>query len=180
MKREGLLFLLIISVLNLLGRTENQNAKSTIHVDVLGEAITPVSIHYDRLIYDLNTSYVSVNAGLGYFPKKDDDYKPILGIPISVSWNLGKKNHHLDLGVGMTYSSGFTQKRTREEPSDPFELIVKSSIYGMARVGYKYQKPTGGFFFKLGITPVVELVKLEGSDLATSYPFFGIGLGVSF
>jgi len=86
----------------------------------------------------------------------------------------------LDIGMGVTYSSGLVQHFTREEQYDPYELIVKKSIYGSVRLGYKYQKPNGGFFFKAGLTPVFELYAISGSELETSYPFFCFSLGYSF
>lgn len=161
---------------------ENFESKNTFYAEFVGEAATPFSIHYDRIINLYNLSFISVNAGFGYFPVRDEHIKYLLGIPVSISWNLGKKRNFLELGGGFTYNYGFAAKVIYPPGSRKEEdVTIKSSVLGNFRIGYKYQNPSGGFFFKLGFTPFYELIELTGSEIDYSqYAFFGIGLGYSF
>ena len=55
------------------------------------------------------------------------------------------------------------------------------------RLGYKYQNPKGGVFFKVGFTPIVPAFYFHGSvpkggfhDIDLLLNAFSMGLGVSF
>lgn len=157
-------------------------SKNSLYVEFVGEATTPFSLHYDRIIKEYNTSFLSINMGFGYYPISDDTMESLIGIPLSFSWNLGTKRSHLELGCGLAFSSGFAQNTHDPlfSPNKSGKTIVKKSILGNIRLGYKYQNPGGGLFFKVGLTPFYELFEISGSDLKySSYPIFGIGIGYS-
>ena len=167
---------------NSFGQSDNNEfgSKNSIYIEFIGEATPPFSIHYDRVIQNYNSFFLSINTGFGYFPSKEGFKESLIGIPISLSCNIGKNKNYLEIACGFTYNSGFIQK-TEMLNNEGSSTTIKSSILGSLRLGYRYQKPDGGFFFKLGLTPIFELIELNGKDLDySSYLPFGIGLGFSF
>ena len=73
-------------------------------------------------------------------------------VPLEVSALLGKSKHHLEIGTGIT---PYLEPAIRKDPetsrriSDKIVLSAELPI----RVGYRYQKPEGGFFFRVGYVP---------------------------
>jgi len=63
-------------------------------------------------------------------------------------------------------------------------LVDVESVKGLlwsSRLGYKYQKPSGGFFLRAGFTPLIRIKTF--SDLKSDnkfIPAFGLGVGYSF
>jgi len=61
------------------------------------------------------------------------------GLGAAYTGVLGRANHHMDISVGATYSG-------REG--------VASSLWPKVDLGYRYQKPDGGFLFKVFATTI--------------------------
>lgn len=109
-----------------------------------------------------------------------NDFKTIWlpAIPLEVSALYGKSNHHLELGFGFTsYLS-----RTLEINSETFEFndkVVFDSLIPL-RIGYRYQKPEGGFFFRVGYTPFFNVPVGEGKSWSFDPYWAGVSFGKSF
>lgn len=99
-------------------------------------------------------------------------------IPLEVTAFYGKSNHHLELGFGFTS----LLDRTLDFDSETLELEDKV-VFGAAipvRIGYRYQKPEGGFFFRVGYTPFFN-VPTGGKENWVFTPIFaGLSIGKSF
>lgn len=63
----------------------------------------------------------------------------MLGLGAAYTGVLGRANHHMDISVGATYSGGEG---------------VGSFLWPKVDLGYRYQKPDGGFLFKVFATTV--------------------------
>ena len=90
---------------------------------------------------------------------------------------IGRSRHHLELGVGFSPkyyadskleigSTGFAFDRYRFTSAVPF------------RLGYRYQKPDGGFLFRAGLMPTRSF----NPERVRKWTLFygGISLGMSF
>jgi hypothetical protein len=153
-------------------------SKNSIYIELIGNSSTMFSIHYDRIIKQLQKSYMSLDVGFGYFPKHDI-LNPNFGIPISFNWtNRLYKRNHLETGIGLTYSSG-TLQQTIDVGSKTESL---RALYGSLRIGYKFQKPKKGLFLKAAFTPLIKIYqfsKLE-QNFSGFLPFVGLSVGYSF
>ncbi|WP_332912602.1 hypothetical protein [Algoriphagus boritolerans] len=113
------------------------------------------------------------------WPKKFDSKTIWLpSIPIEVSALFGKSNHHLELGMGIT--SYLT--RSLAFNSETFENIDKV-VFDAAipvRIGYRFQKPEGGFFFRVGYTPVINFPTGGKGGWGFDPYWAGISFGKSF
>ncbi len=72
--------------------------------------------------------------------------------------------------------------RTLEIDSETFEFSDKVifDAFIPLRVGYRYQKPEGGFFFRLGYTPIIILPTGGREGWVFEPRFAGISFGKSF
>lgn len=105
------------------------------------------NINYERNIIQLPKSYSNLRLGFGLFNSGVDGgyyYNP------SLVYVIGQKNKHLEFDLGFKYA---VQKG--------FANSFLPDIYG----GYRYEKPSGGIIFRMGI------------DL---YTLFNIGIGIKF
>jgi hypothetical protein len=99
------------------------------------------SLNYDRLL----SPNVALRVGFNFVP----------AIPVTLSYlvNLGAANH-IELGIGFLATLG-----------------ERSGFLGTGILGYRYQEPNGGLFFKAGFTPFF------GNGFA---PWVGVGAGFTF
>ena len=166
-----------------LGNKKSMQAKSALYIEFLGNSATIFSFNYDRIIKEFADS--SLNVTLGYGNYFGIDNRQGLNIPFSLNYTIGKTtNHHLELGLGGGFNYLLDDKASR--------MLLSS------RIGYKYQRPQGGFYFRGAFTPIFPLFYFsypEGyeprtifknndpSDLRDLDLFFhliGLSFGVSF
>lgn len=129
--------------------------KNTIYAEAFGQGFCG-SVNYDRIIKTNNSWSHSVSAGFTFVPKSigfgDGTY---VGIPISYNWLLGRKSHHLDLGLGITC---FAVNPNSDEISHFYTTFSP-------KISYRFQRPQGGLFLK-----ATALVMFDALN-ATSYKF---------
>lgn len=125
--------------------------RNSVYAEAFGQGFC-WSLNYDRLFNTEKTFANSFTTGVVYVPKSlefgDGTY---FGVPISYNWLLGKKSHHLEMGVGLT------------------ALIVKpyyssnsldSYLYASPKIAYRFQRPQGGMFFRASMTAMVDLLNV--------------------
>lgn len=151
-----ILFLLVYSC-----PVHTQTKPNSIYFEALGNGGL-YSVNYDRLFTENFGGRVGVMylSTLDFFWTSIDN---ILLIPAILNYFVGTK-HKLELGGGIVFAS---------VGSFGFESgSGASNVVGTAVIGYRYQKPEGGFLFRAGFTP---LFNSEGVE-----PWGGISLGFSF
>jgi hypothetical protein len=155
--------------------TETFTAKNGVYLEVGGSS-GRYAINYSKIFHQKGK--LKLNASTGFSMWRDQlngfntMWLPV--IPLEVSALYGKSNHHLELGLGFTSYLG----RTLVFDSDINELGDKV-VFGAfipLRVGYRYQKPEGGFFFRVGYTPIINFPPRTGGN----WSFFPYWAGVSF
>jgi hypothetical protein len=153
-------------------------AKNTVFAEIGGNSPSIYSFNYDRIFYQKDCFKMSFRAGFAWYPSG----KTELGLyytttfPIELNLLLGKSRKYFELGLGYTQTvlAGFTLEGKRN--SEYIPLIVSP------RIGYRYQKDEGGFFFRIGYTPLLFPNKdFNGNRNGWRYtPWLGISLGKSF
>lgn len=99
-------------------------------------------------------------------------------IPVEISALFGQTNHHLEIGAGFNANLTPTPKRdpvTAELTDD----IVWDSVV-VLRIGYRYQKPEGGLFFRVGYTPFFSPPSRPNEGANFQPISAGISVGKSF
>ena len=122
-----------------LGNKKSMQAKSALYIEFLGNSATVFSINYDRIIKEYDDSYLNMTIGYGNYLGLDA--RTGFNIPFSINYTFGKTtNHHFELGLG-----GGLNFLTDDNSS---RMLLSS------RIGYKYQKPNGGFYIRTALTPI--------------------------
>lgn len=159
-------------------------AKNSIHAEFAGNS-GGYALNYGRIISQKNRMKLAVSAGVSMFYHRLDErigsdfWVPVFPAEITAFW--GKSKHHMELGVGFYTLRNRTYIFDEDFPKNIREQIHWDQFI-IGRIGYRYQKPAGGFFFRAGYTPMVEFNHSDTVYKGTSFVPFGLGisLGMSF
>lgn len=157
---------------------EKFTAKHSAYLEVGGNA-GRYAFNYGRIIHQKGKLKLNGSAGFSMFHhslNSKTTWLPV--VPVEISAFYGKSNHHLELGMGVT--SYLTRSLTFD--SETFETIDKVvfDAWIPLRIGYRFQKPGGGFFIRVAYTPYVAFPR-EGREGWIFSPIFaGLSIGKSF
>jgi hypothetical protein len=121
------------------------------------------SLNYDLIISRTRFLATSLRMGAIYW---QNGYDNMLMIPLELDFHSNPKgSSHFEFGPGFTPTFYFY-------PDYPNE-------YGyclLVRLGYRYQKPCGGFLFRAGLTPGIlltegDLIPLLGGGICLGWSF---------
>lgn len=93
------------------------------------------------------------NGRIGFGVSKREDNIPIF-IPVGVNFYRGKRNSHPEVGLGLSYAEGLQVVGTS----------INKALYFMPSLSYKFQKPGGGLFFRIGYAPYIKLKEFSKPD----------------
>lgn len=140
-------------------------------VELIGHNLT-YSLNLESHLKEINNINLGVRFGLGGIP---NEYGAALGL----TGFTGEKKGHFDFGIALSYVYG-----AQSYQDSGSEKVMSSTIFIVPTIGYRYQRPTGGFFFKAGITPLFKLKELKEEFASDSYwkvlPSIGICVGHYF
>jgi hypothetical protein len=144
--------------------------KNTVYGEILGSSFSFYNISYDRIIYHKENDKVSLAIGTQYQPTSyfgGNDW--MTSISPQINYLRGIK-HHLELGVGFFYLASIS------------EFQYTDGVWGMPlRIGYRYQKPEGGLFFKIAYTPsILDQRILDREKTSFLFLWGGMALGWTF
>lgn len=143
------------------------------------------SLNFDRIIIAKPAFKLSTTAGAGVSSLAfDGDIDPV--VTIHVNGLLGKSSHRLEVGVGVLAAIGdqyteesegyITENGTQVWKFTPAR--EHTSLHLTGRLGYRFQRETGGLFLRAGIMPsyalytIAEDVKLQlGGTIGIGYTF---------
>jgi hypothetical protein len=167
--------LLFCSVINTVN-SQNDTTKSiikknTIFFEGYGNAGRMFySINYERLFPLKSKCGISLRVVTSYAYKQG-----LFSFPILVNLMTGKRNSHFEIGLGcVSYIP---------VPYDnPYSDIDEFLVAPTGLIGYKYQRPDGGLFFKVSYTPVFysAFYYQEQIDVAMGLLDIGVSLGYTF
>lgn len=157
---------------------ETFTAKNAIYLEVGGSS-GRYAVNYNKIFHQKGKLKLNASAGFSMWPKKFDSKTIWLPtIPLEISALFGNSNHHLELGTGFTSfltRSLFFDSETFENTD---KVVFDAAI--PIRIGYRFQKPEGGFFFRVGYTPIINF-PISGRGQWNFDPYWaGISFGKSF
>jgi hypothetical protein len=121
-----------------------------------------LSLNYDRRFSEGNNGFGGrIGLGLGGGEAGHSGIGAVPTLPIGVNYLLGKGQHHLEAGAGVTIGT-----------SDFGFADDESSVYFVPSLGYRFQSHgRSGFLFRLTATP----------PIGSNTPFWaGLSFGVRF
>jgi hypothetical protein len=144
-----------------------QEARSAVYGELLGNAFL-FSVNYD---YRFRPSAIG-RVGLAFISAEDDDGDSagaVYAIPVTATYlSNPMQNNHFEAGGGLLFFGGERiDLLDFDDEDDSFSGTIVTGV-----IGYRYQRPGGGFVFRAGLTPFVA----DG----TVVPWFGVSFGGSF
>jgi len=146
-----------------------QPADNSIYLEVLGQSLY-YSLNYDRIFIDQGRERLSYSAGISVLPI---DYMEVYTGSASINYLRGKGNHLLELGLGLS-GMRFKEKNINigytSYDSEGNEIQVQGIgradhffLYLTPKIGYRFQKRSGGLMARVTLTPPVGLISIWGS-----------------
>jgi len=136
-------------------------AKNLVFAELGGKAI--YSVGFSRVLYQKERFKLSGSTGFSMWYY--DTSKPFFesshwlpDIPIEIIAFWGKSRHNLEIGTGITAilrPQLMFDPNTSKRIEDQF--LWDATV--LVRLGYRYQKPEGGFFFRIAYTPGAYFIK---------------------
>lgn len=153
-----------------------ETKKNSVYLELAGNGII-YSVNYDRIIPLSDQFKIAPRVGIELLPKRENsDYGNfIVPIELNALWakNSTCKNH-LEFGVGINLIGVKLQMINEPAPT------TKTAKVTTGRLGFRHQKPTGGFMYRIGLVlPVAQDNYAAIKDLKSNY-FGGISLGYTF
>lgn len=155
--------------------------RNTVFVEV-GHNGSLYSLNFDRILAQSGNFKLATRFGLGVNSNVfSGDIDPAISLETDALW--GKNNHYFETGLGVLTGIGFEQTvASTISQSENGTKVVKytpekeyNTLSLLGRVGYRYQNPNGGLFFRASVTPLATVYSKTGKtgiDLAGA-----IGLG---
>jgi hypothetical protein len=157
--------LLTVSLLLLASAGSAQETRNAVYFELGGSAIIP-SFNYERRVNENWFGRIGASVIRG---ETETDSDTTFVVPLTASHvTRPAANHHLELGGGLTISGGDEQDLYDfGDDDDQFAALFVTGI-----IGYRYQKPEGGFQFRAAFTPVAG-----GGDFL---PWAGVSFGYAW
>jgi hypothetical protein len=156
-------------------------AANTIYLELGGNA-GQYALMYGKTVFKKENLQLIGSAGFSLWVDPIEGstiWNPAL--PLEFSALIGRTKHHLELGLGFT---PFIESEVISsfEPEGIVQSKGESNLSAIIpfRIGYRYQKPEGGFFFRVGYTPFFKFQGRNESGLDFQPIHAGLGFGVSF
>lgn len=157
---------------------ETFTARNALYVEFGGNS-GRYAVNYGRIIHQKEKLKLNVSAGFSMWrhgTRRSDYWLPVVPMEILAFW--GRSNHHLEIGTGVT--SILEPSPTTDPVTSEIDDQIVYSAAVIFRVGYRYQKPEGGFFFRAGYTPYFYFAgKADGNPTFQSI-LGGASFGWSF
>ncbi len=157
MKRMIICFALSLIVITAFSQEEKRLkvkgekfANNAFYFDIMGSAL-PVAFSYDHIWTKFGFLNISTSIGGGYLPFNNF---PTANGTAELNFLFGKGRNMFEYSIGLSYA--YLNLNT-DLITGEYHLVNNT-----VRLGYRYQKPEGGFFFRGGL--IVHMNKFLISD----------------
>lgn len=154
-------------------KTENLK-RNSVYVEAFGQGLYN-SVSFDRLYRIDKKVRTSFSVGLTLIPHPQ---LLVAGVPVSYNYIFGRRSHHLELGMGFTAmylrskiyeSESYLDQNGVEQRNDFIGHQTNFYSFFTPKIGYRYQRPNGGFFMRLTLTPPVAGINWIGDTKGSSH-----------
>lgn len=159
---------------------EKEFRKNTVYLELLGNG-GYYSLNYDRIFEIKPKIKISTRIGFTYFPDLFGNGFRQVGplTEVSILYSLFNNKHFLELGSGLSYfHQGYM--------INPGYTYNEAVLFFIPRLGYRFQQPNGGLFFKIGFLPIYEWLVFKPQFFPLNreyhrwYMYGGVAVGYSF
>ena len=126
----------------------------------LGGFGTYYTINYELTLQSMDRRVMNLRIGGGMYSDVENGTKASkVSLPALLYMGFGEANM-LEIGVGVTY-----------------RIFIQNEIIPSASLGFRHQKPFGGFMYRIAFTPTIET---DDSGYKIIRFWGGLSLGFSF
>ncbi|GMQ27834.1 hypothetical protein Aconfl_04760 [Algoriphagus confluentis] len=182
-KNSFFLILVFTLLLSFDGLTQSKGdpftAKKAIYLE-LGGSSGVYGFNYGTIFHQKGKLKLNASAGFSLLIRETSNSRIfwLPAIPLELTALYGKSNHHLEMGFGVLPYLDVVSFFDSESLVFKDKVVFDTAI--PLRIGYRYQKPEGGFFFRIGYTPYF-IAPIGGREDWTFMPIFGgLSFGKSF
>lgn len=140
--------------------------RNTFYIEGAGQGLL-YSINYERLGKKARNSY---SVGLASYTWGFSKYHDIiLTFPFSYSFLYGKGPNHFEVGFGLSiyFAKYFAWTCSDDSGGGCGEIYGRRNymiLFCSPKIGYRFQKRSGGLFFKALFSPLVGAIHYEGDS----------------
>ncbi len=173
-------WLVLISLLFLVGNSAfgQKQYRHTVYGEIGGNTIL-FSVNYDYMLTqrgEYNLSFrIGCAPGFGLIEPSGSITLFLIPVELNAIFNM-TNNSHWELGIGSVINRG--TELYGEQKTISYS-VTRTKTYMSLRTGYRYQRPLGGFFFRIGFTPLL-FVNIAAGPTDNFIPWAGMGAGYSF
>jgi hypothetical protein len=139
--------------------------KNNIDLTIGGNGLF-VSINYNRILLTRSNYFINTSVGIG-----TDLFSGGITIPHQVTFNIGKKNSFIELGIGGSYWSGKSNESGYTETLNSYQL---SPIIGWRK------HFSNNLIFRVYANPLFHISGVYYIENYSVIPYLGVSLGYSF
>ena len=159
-------------------KAEIFTAKNSVYLELLGNS-NSYGLNFSRVIHQKGAFKLAPSLGFSLIYRERSQpmssfISPSLSGEINALW--GRSKGHLELGMGLV-----THREIQFVIDESFPNNIREEPFWgtriTPRIGYRYQKPNGGIFFRAAYTPWIEFDGFEGTE--EKVRFIPLGLGIS-
>lgn len=149
---------------------------NSVYLELAGNGML-YSANYDRTILLSKQFKLAPRVGFEWLPVRERlGYQNfVIPLELNVLWAKNRESkNHLELGLGLTFIELKKQFFNKTSPSTKMAKVT------LLRLGFRHQKPSGGFMYRIGTTlPIAQDDYLNKVEVRNDF-FGGISLGYSF
>ncbi len=148
-----------VNGINQLNFKRKRFAGNTIYAEIGGFGYY-YTVNYEMTVQSVDRRMMNLRIGAGFMPETEGDTKATkISLPLLLNLAFGESNQ-FEIGVGVTY-----------------RIFIEKEVIPSASIGFRHQKPFGGFMYRIAFTPTVET-----DDVGYKIISFwgGLSLGFSF
>lgn len=146
----------------------------TVYVEAYGHSLNSVTINLEKVFRGNHRTKWGYRVGVGGFTP----FTKTFVVPVNVFGFTGFRNSHFEFGAGLSY----TRANFDVVNANTGEVMdYNSSLHAPVHVAYRFQKPTGGLFFKLGVSNSIRLAEFSTYERDSPvYSTICLALGYTF
>lgn len=144
-----------------------------LYAEIYGNSLNSATVNFEKVLTIRNKIKWGIRIGAGGLLPRSNT----VVFPVNFFGFTGYRKSHLEFGAGLSYCHA-----TFDVTNSNGEVIdYNSSIYAPFHFGYRFQKPEGGVFFRLGFSTSVRLLEFSSYEPGSIiFPVIGLALGYAF
>jgi len=157
------------------GNVKTKTHQNSVFAELAGNAFLG-SINYDRITKPLLllSPVFKMSFRLGIAPNPREDFSIPLAPIVEMNLLFGRRKHYFEGGIGLTF---FAWNQIDSDKYGNQTTTRNKDLLRTLRLGYRFQKPTGGFLFRAALTPILGDNEVTYSDI---FMWGGLSLGYCF